>query len=73
MAIIRLYTGRDGKSHFEDIEPCFEPRGDKSESVELISLAVLSSGASIRLDQIRGTMRRDARRYSPCPARWTSK
>ena len=37
MAIIRLYTGRDGKSHFEDIEPRFEPRGDKSESVELIS------------------------------------
>jgi quercetin dioxygenase-like cupin family protein len=31
MAIIRIYTGADGKSHFEDIEPTFEPGGDLSE------------------------------------------
>src|SRR5260370_4389422 len=36
MAIIRIYTGPDGKSPFEDIEPRFESRGDKSESAELI-------------------------------------
>ena len=30
MAIIRLYTGPDGKSRFEDIEPVFEPRNDRS-------------------------------------------
>lgn len=31
MAIIRIYTGSDGQSHFEDVEPRFEPRGDQSE------------------------------------------
>jgi len=36
MAIIRIYGGADGKSHFEDIEPRFESRGDRSESAELI-------------------------------------
>ena len=36
MAIIRIYTGPDGKSHFEDVVPRFEPLGDKSESAELI-------------------------------------
>src|SRR5215468_613834 len=36
MAIIRVYTGSDGKSHFEEIVPKFEPRGDKSASAELI-------------------------------------
>jgi len=36
MAIIRIYAGPDGKSHFEDIQPKFEPRGDQSESAELI-------------------------------------
>ena len=36
MAIIRIYAGPDGKSHFEDIQPRFEPRGDQSESAELI-------------------------------------
>ena len=36
MAIIRIHTGSDGKSHFEEIAPRFEPRGDKSESAELI-------------------------------------
>jgi len=36
MAIIRIYAGADGKSHFEEIEPRFEPRGDRSESAELI-------------------------------------
>jgi quercetin dioxygenase-like cupin family protein len=36
MAIIRVYAGSDGQSHFEEMEPRFEPRGDKSESAELI-------------------------------------
>ena len=36
MAIIRIHTGPDGKSHFEEITPKFEPRGDKSENAELI-------------------------------------
>ena len=36
MAIIRIYAGPDGKSHFEDIEPKYEPRGDQSEAAELI-------------------------------------
>lgn len=31
MAIIRIYTGADGKSHFEDIEPVFQPDDDTSE------------------------------------------
>jgi quercetin dioxygenase-like cupin family protein len=35
MAIIRVYTGSDGKSHFEEIEPHFEPLGDRSEKAEL--------------------------------------
>ena len=36
MAIIRVYTGPDGKSHFEDVEPRFKSLGDQSESAELI-------------------------------------
>jgi quercetin dioxygenase-like cupin family protein len=36
MAIIRLYTGADQRSHFEEIEPRFEPRDDKSEIAELL-------------------------------------
>jgi quercetin dioxygenase-like cupin family protein len=36
MAIIRLYTGPDGASHFQEIEPRLESRGDKSETGELI-------------------------------------
>ena len=36
MAIIRVYAGSDGKSHFEEIEPSLAPRGDRSESGELI-------------------------------------
>jgi quercetin dioxygenase-like cupin family protein len=41
MAIVRLYTGQDQQSHFEDIEPRFEPRGDQSEIFELIAGAGL--------------------------------
>jgi len=37
MAIIRIYTGPDGKSHFEDLVPRFEALGDKSERAELIA------------------------------------
>ena len=36
MAIIRIHTGPDGRSHFQEIEPHFESRGDQSESAELI-------------------------------------
>ena len=36
MAIVRLYDGSDGQSHFEEITPRFEPRGDQSEIPELI-------------------------------------
>ena len=36
MAIIRVYAGKDGQSHFEEITPKLEPRGDKSASAELI-------------------------------------
>lgn len=36
MAIIRLFAGPDGQSHFEEVEPRFESRGDQSESAELI-------------------------------------
>jgi quercetin dioxygenase-like cupin family protein len=36
MAIIRIYTGSDGKSHFEEIEPRWEALGDKSDRAELI-------------------------------------
>jgi quercetin dioxygenase-like cupin family protein len=35
MTIIRIYTGADGQSHFEDIEPVFEPREDMSEHAEV--------------------------------------
>ena len=31
MAILRLYTGEDGKSHFEEIEPAFQQVGDRSD------------------------------------------
>jgi len=53
MAIIRIHTGPDGKSHFEDVVPRFEPRGDKSASAELIP----GSGIVIR--------RFDANRSNP--------
>src|SRR5215470_6764639 len=36
MAIIRVYAGSDGKSHFEDITPPLSSRGDQSASAELI-------------------------------------
>lgn len=36
MAIIRIHTGPDGKSHFQEIEPHFVPLGDGSASAELI-------------------------------------
>jgi quercetin dioxygenase-like cupin family protein len=36
MAIIRISTGPDGASHFQEIEPRLESRGDKSETGELI-------------------------------------
>jgi quercetin dioxygenase-like cupin family protein len=36
MAILRLYTGADGKSHFEDLTPKLAPRGDQSETGELL-------------------------------------
>jgi quercetin dioxygenase-like cupin family protein len=36
MAIIRIYTGSDGTSHFEDVEPKLQALGDQSESAELL-------------------------------------
>jgi quercetin dioxygenase-like cupin family protein len=36
MAIIRIHTGSDGKSHFPGDRAQFESRGDKSETAELI-------------------------------------
>ena len=36
MAIIRIYSGADGQSHFEDVKLRFEPRVDQSETAELI-------------------------------------
>src|SRR5438034_9242856 len=53
MAIVRIYAGSDGQSHFEEITPKFEARGDKSETAELIP----GSGIVIR--------RFDAKRSNP--------
>jgi quercetin dioxygenase-like cupin family protein len=53
MAIIRLYTGPDGQSHFEELTPRFEPRGDQSQTAELLP----GSGITIR--------RFDAKRSNP--------
>ena len=36
MAIFRVYTGPDGKSHFQDVEPKFERQDATAESAELI-------------------------------------
>jgi quercetin dioxygenase-like cupin family protein len=36
MSIIRLYSGADQQSHFEDLETRFEPHGDQSDIAELI-------------------------------------
>jgi quercetin dioxygenase-like cupin family protein len=44
MAIFRVYAGADGQSHFEDVAPRLEPRGDQSDVAELIP----GSGIMIR-------------------------
>jgi quercetin dioxygenase-like cupin family protein len=36
MSIVRIYTGTDNASHFEDIELQLEARGDQSEAAELL-------------------------------------
>jgi len=36
MAIFRVFTGPDQRSHFEDIEPHFSAAGDRSETAELL-------------------------------------
>jgi quercetin dioxygenase-like cupin family protein len=51
VAIIRIYTGADGASHFEEIHPKLEPRGDQSESAELIP----GSGIVVRRFEARRT------------------
>jgi quercetin dioxygenase-like cupin family protein len=51
MAIIRIYTGPDGQSHFQDVEPKFESRGDQSEAAELIA----GSGIVIRRFEAKRT------------------
>jgi quercetin dioxygenase-like cupin family protein len=44
MAIFRVYTGADQRSHFEELEARFEPNGDQSEIAELIP----GSGVMVR-------------------------
>ena len=44
MAIIRIHTGSDGKSHFQEIVPKLESRGDEPETAELIP----GSGITVR-------------------------
>ena len=64
MAIVRIYAGSDGQSHFEEITPKFEARGDKSETAELIP----GSGIVIR--------RFDAKRSNPwhhAPGRYAAR
>ena len=36
MAIIRIFTGKDGQAHFEEVSLKFEARNDRSETAELI-------------------------------------
>ncbi len=35
MAILRIITGEDGQSHFEDLEPQMQPLGDRSDQAVL--------------------------------------
>jgi quercetin dioxygenase-like cupin family protein len=51
MAIIRLYADADQRSHFEEIEPRFEPRGDQSEIAELLP----GSGILVRRFEVNRT------------------
>ena len=50
MAIIRIYTGPDGRSHFEEVKPRFEPLGDQSERAELVPGNGIQSVRSCRRD-----------------------
>ena len=68
MAIIRIYTGSDGKSHFEEIHPRFESRGDRSEGAELIPAAESPSAGSRRRDPTLGIMRPVEPQCSRCRA-----
>jgi len=82
MAIIRIYSGPDGQSHFDDVELRFEPRGDQSETAELIP----GSGIIVRrfdprrsnpwhprarplrrVHALRGGGHRDRRRHGAAP------
>jgi quercetin dioxygenase-like cupin family protein len=36
MAIVRIFTGADQQSHFEDVELRLAPQGDRSETGELL-------------------------------------
>lgn len=49
MAIIRVYTGDDGKSHFEDITPTLKPLGDQS------AAAPLHEGSGVVIRQFEPT------------------
>jgi len=51
MAIIRIHSGPDGQSHFEDLELRFEDRGDASATAELIP----GSGIIVRRFDVRRT------------------
>jgi hypothetical protein len=36
MSIVRIFTGPDQQSHFEDVELRLQPQGDQSETGELL-------------------------------------
>jgi hypothetical protein len=73
MAIVRLFAGSDDASHFEDVEPAFEPRGDQSYLAELVP----GSGILVRRFELgrenRGITPPAATRCSPCAAPSTSR
>ena len=47
MAIIRLYTGADGKSHFEEIEPVFERREARPDVLYHLGIRVQIGGIRV--------------------------
>jgi quercetin dioxygenase-like cupin family protein len=61
MAIIRLFTGADGTSHFEDIELVFEPLEDQSEGA-----IIHTSGGDIMIRRFDPTR---SNPWHPAPGR----
>jgi len=73
MAIVRLYDGSDGQSHFEEITPRFEPRGDQSEIPELIpGTGILMRRFETKRENPGITHRADMP-CSPCRGPWISR